>query len=145
MFNVIVVGTDGSPTAEAAVRQAGEIARLLGARIELVGGYRESYAFAAGAGAEAYPANLAEDARVATTGVVENAAEALRASGVEVETHCMGGDAADAIVDVAETSEADLIVVGSKGMKGSRRYLLGSVPNRVSHHAPCSVLIVRTA
>ena len=54
------------------------------------------------------------------------------------------GDAADAIVDVAEEQRCDLIVVGNKGMTGAKRFLLGSVPNKVSHHAPCSVLIVRT-
>jgi nucleotide-binding universal stress UspA family protein len=144
MFKVIVVGTDGSPTAEAAVRRAGELAELTGARIELVGGYRESYAFAAGVGAEAYPANLAEDARDAATGCVDDAAARLRSAGVDVETHCIGGDPANALVDVAETTEADLIVVGSKGMQGTRRFMLGNVPNKVSHHAPCSVMIVRT-
>jgi nucleotide-binding universal stress UspA family protein len=46
---------------------------------------------------------------------------------------------------VAETEGADLIVVGNKGMTGARRFLLGNVPNKVSHHAPCSVLIVRTS
>ncbi len=54
------------------------------------------------------------------------------------------GDPADAILNVAEEANADLIVVGNKGMTGARRFLLGSVPNKVSHHAPCSVIIVRT-
>jgi nucleotide-binding universal stress UspA family protein len=62
----------------------------------------------------------------------------------EVETFARVGDAADAILDVAEEHAADLIVVGHKGMTGATRFLLGSVPNKVSHHAPCSVLIVRT-
>jgi nucleotide-binding universal stress UspA family protein len=53
------------------------------------------------------------------------------------------GEAADLITQVAEQVNADLIVVGNKGMKGARR-LLGSVPNRVAHRALCSVLIVRT-
>ena len=47
-------------------------------------------------------------------------------------------------LDVAEEQGAELIVVGNKGMTGAKRFLLGSVPNKVSHHAPCSVLIVRT-
>jgi nucleotide-binding universal stress UspA family protein len=63
---------------------------------------------------------------------------------VEVRTHPIEGDAADAILNVAEEIKADLIVVGNKGMTGARRYFLGSVPNNVSHHAPCSVIIVRT-
>jgi nucleotide-binding universal stress UspA family protein len=62
----------------------------------------------------------------------------------EVETFARQGDAADAILDVAEEQRADLIVVGNKGMTGAKRFLLGSVPNKISHHAPCSVLIVRT-
>ena len=62
MFNVIVVGTDGSATADAAVKRAGQLAEMSGARIELVGGFRESYAFASGLGADTYPADLAKDA-----------------------------------------------------------------------------------
>jgi nucleotide-binding universal stress UspA family protein len=54
------------------------------------------------------------------------------------------GDAADAILDVAEERGAALVVVGNRGRTGAQRFLLGSVPNRVSHHAPCSVLIIRT-
>ena len=75
-----------------------------------------------------------------------SAAEAqARAAGVtEVETYARVGSAADAILDVAEEQGCDLVVVGNKGMTGATRFLLGSVPNKVSHHAPCSVLIVRT-
>ena len=62
----------------------------------------------------------------------------------EVDTVARVGDAADAIIDVAEEQRSDLIVVGHKGMTGATRFLLGSVPNKVSHHAPCSVMIVRT-
>ena len=72
------------------------------------------------------------------------AADEVRGAGLDVETFAREGDPADAILDVAEEREADLIVVGNKGMTGARRFLLGSVPNKVSHHAPCSVLIVRT-
>ena len=77
--------------------------------------------------------------------LLEAAQVEARAAGVEdVETFARQGDAADAIVDVAEEQRSDLIVVGNKGMTGAKRFLLGSVPNKVSHHAPCSVLIVRT-
>ena len=69
---------------------------------------------------------------------------ASQEAGVEVETFAREGDPADAILDVAEERDADLIVVGNKGMTGAKRFLLGSVPNKVSHHAPCSVLIIRT-
>ena len=65
-------------------------------------------------------------------------------SGRTLPTHALPGDAADAILQVAGEVNADLIVVGNKGMAGARRFLLGSVPNKVSHHAPCSVIIIRT-
>ena len=75
---------------------------------------------------------------------LKDAAEEVDGAGVKVETFAREGDAADAILDVAEEQNADLIVVGNKGMTGAKRFLLGSVPNKVSHHAPCSVLIIRT-
>ena len=75
---------------------------------------------------------------------LKDTAEEVEAAGVDVNTFAREGDPADAILDVAEERDADLIVVGNKGMTGAKRFLLGSVPNKVSHHAPCSVMIVRT-
>ena len=75
---------------------------------------------------------------------LQEAADGVDGAGVKVETFAREGAAADAILDVAEEQHADLIVVGNKGMTGAKRFLLGSVPNKVSHHAPCSVLIIRT-
>jgi nucleotide-binding universal stress UspA family protein len=77
--------------------------------------------------------------------ILERAAGAMNTRGVDCETHARkGGDPADAILRVAEEQDADVIMVGSKGMQGTKRFLLGSVPDKISHHAPCSVLIVRT-
>ena len=76
--------------------------------------------------------------------VLGEAADEIRQDGVEVETQSRESDPADAILDVAEEKGADLIVVGNRGMTGAKRFLLGSVPNKVSHHASQSVLIVRT-
>ncbi len=71
-------------------------------------------------------------------------ADAAKGTGpVPVETHSLPGGPADVLISVAETVEADLIVVGSKGMKGPRR-LLGSVPNSVAHRARCHVIIAKT-
>src|SRR3712207_7528474 len=75
---------------------------------------------------------------------LDSASGLAEEAGVTVEKFARQGDPADAILDVAEETKADLIVVGNKGMTGARRFLLGSVPNKVSHHAPCSVLIIRT-
>jgi nucleotide-binding universal stress UspA family protein len=64
---------------------------------------------------------------------------------VELDTHTREGDPAEVIIEVANEQQADLIVVGSRGLTGIKRFRLGSVSNKVSHHAPCSVMIVRRA
>jgi nucleotide-binding universal stress UspA family protein len=143
MNDVIVVGTDGSDTADVAVERAAALAKLTGARVELVSGYRDDYPLTSAA-MGMYPGDVVGEARKAADGCLESTAMRLRAKGLEVETHCMGGDPADSLIGIAEATDASLIVVGSKGMHGGRRFLLGNVPNKVSHHAPCSVMIVRT-
>lgn len=72
------------------------------------------------------------------------AAEAHR-EGLTVVTHARTGDPADVLVAVAEELGADLLVIGNRGMTGVRRFVLGSVPNKVSHHCPCNLLIVETS
>jgi nucleotide-binding universal stress UspA family protein len=146
LFERIVVGTDGSDTAAEAVRQATELARATEAKLEVVSAFdpvpadrlREEQAELPGDVAHAV--GPTEDVNV----VLEAAAGGAKQAGVEVQTHAREGDPADAILDVAEETNADLIVVGNKGMTGAARFLLGSVPNKVSHHAPCGVYIVRT-
>ncbi len=146
MFGSMVVGTDGSDTATEAVRQASDLAGRLGAKVHIVSAYEPVPEGRLREERQQVPEDLQwmvnprED--VETT--LKEAAEKLREDGVDVETHAREGDPADAILDVAEERGADLIVVGNKGMTGAKRFLLGSVPNKVSHHAPCSVLIIRT-
>jgi nucleotide-binding universal stress UspA family protein len=77
-------------------------------------------------------------------GAVESGAKVAREMGVEARTRIEQGDPADTILAVADLEAADLIVVGNRGMTGPTRFLLGSVPNIISHHAPCDVLIVKT-
>ena len=145
MFRSIVVGTDGSDTAKQAVRQAIDLARSVGARIELVSAY-EPVSDARLREAIHVPEDLQWmiNPREDVQATLESAAGEIRAAGVAVEVFARQGDPADAILDVAEERGSDLIVVGNKGMTGAKRFLLGSVPNKVSHHAPCSVLIIRT-
>ena len=146
MFNSIVVGTDGSDTATQAVREAVDMAKAVGAKLELVSAY-----------APVSEARLREERRKAPADMqwainpkqeveisLSDAADIAREAGVEVSIHARQGDPADAILDVAEEQGADVVVVGNKGMTGAKRFLLGSVPDKVSHHASCSVLIVRT-
>ena len=63
----------------------------------------------------------------------------------ELEPLCLRGDAADALLKVAQDTQSDLLVVGNRGMTGARRFVLGSVPNKLSHHSPASLLIVDTS
>jgi nucleotide-binding universal stress UspA family protein len=145
MFTSIVVGIDGSDTATEAVRQATMLARSVGARIELVSAY-EPVTDARLRESIAVPEDLhwIINPREDVEATLEAAAQAIREAGVEVEVFARQGDPADAILDVAEERGSDLIVIGNKGMTGAKRFLLGSVPNKISHHAPCSVLIIRT-
>ncbi|MFZ0378241.1 MAG: universal stress protein [Solirubrobacteraceae bacterium] len=147
MFTSILVGTDGSDTARTALERAIELAAGLRARLGIVSAY-EPVSDPRPRGEQVV---APEDAQWAVNpheevlALLERArADAMKDGVAEVETFARKGDAADAIIDVAEEQGCDLIVVGNKGMTGAKRFLLGSVPNKVSHDAPCSVLIVRT-
>jgi len=147
VFTSIVVGTDGSDTAHTALRRAIDLAAGVGARLQIVSAYEPVSDQRLRGEQVIVPADLQwminpHDDVMAL--LQQAQAEAREAGVAEVETFARQGDAADAIVDVAEEQRSDLIVVGNKGMTGAKRFLLGSVPNKVSHHAPCSVLIVRT-
>jgi nucleotide-binding universal stress UspA family protein len=146
VFSSIVVGTDGSETAGKAVAAAIGLARPEGATLELVCAYEPVPAQRLHAEARRVPPDVqwAIHQREDVDATLAEAAATVRAAGVEPRTYAREGDPADAILDVAEERGADLIVVGHKGLTGAKRFLLGSVPNKVSHHAPCSVLIVRT-
>jgi nucleotide-binding universal stress UspA family protein len=146
MYGAIVVGTDGSDTAKEAVRQATELSKAMGAKLLLVSAYEPVSESRLRQERQEVPddvqwmVNPREDVQA----VLDVAAEEAKGKGVDVDTFAREGDPADAILDVAEENNADLVVVGNKGMTGARRFLLGSVPNKVSHHAPCNVMIVRT-
>jgi nucleotide-binding universal stress UspA family protein len=146
MFRTIVVGTDGSDTAEKAVDGAVDLARSIGATLQIVSAYEPVSRGRLREEAQQVPADLEWmiTPREDVDATLRAAAERAEAAGVEAEIYARQGDPADAILDVAEEQHADLIVVGNKGMTGAKRFLLGSVPNKVSHHAPCSVLIIRT-
>jgi nucleotide-binding universal stress UspA family protein len=147
MFGSIVVGTDGSDTATTAVRYAIDLARQLGAKLLIVSAYEPVSDQRLRNEQISVPKDLQwmVNPREDVLEMLGKAADEAKSAGVEqVETFARQGDAADAILDVAEEQRSDLIVVGNRGMTGAKRFLLGSVPNKVSHHAPCSVLIVRT-
>ena len=142
----MVVGTDGSETAELAVREAAELARAFGARLTIV------TAFTPHPEEEARLQQQApEDIRWMITDSASADERAKRGKTIakdvgvkEVKTAVDSGDPAEMLINTAERSGGDVIVVGSKGMTSAKRFILGSVPNKVSHHAPCDVVIVHT-
>jgi nucleotide-binding universal stress UspA family protein len=147
MFGRIVVGTDGSETAAEAVRQAVELAKMTDSTLDIVSAYEPIPQQRLKEEAQEVPGDVAYGVgpREDVNTTLESASGEAKQRGLDaVQTHPREGDPADAILDVAEETNADLIVVGNKGMTGAKRFLLGSVPNKVSHHAPCGVMIVRT-
>ena len=146
MFKTIVVGTDGSETASKAVAEAVGLAKAVGAKVLVVSAYEPVSDARLREEGRQVPADMQwmVNPREDVDSTLQDAAGGAEDAGVEIETFARQGDPADAILDVAEEQGADLIVVGNKGMTGAKRFLLGSVPNKVSHHAPCSVLIIRT-
>jgi nucleotide-binding universal stress UspA family protein len=146
MYRQIVVGTDGSETAAKAVQQAAELAASVGATLLVVSAFEPISGSRLREEAQQVPDDVRwmVNPREDVDATLQSAATLAEEKGAASRTFARQGDPADAILDVAEEQGADLIVVGNKGMTGAKRFLLGSVPNKVSHHAPCSVLIVRT-
>lgn len=139
-MNAIVLGTDGSPGAEAAVQKVIELARGTGATVHLVCAYPAPSALE----------RIGMTARQDTTDLRGVAYDVLARderrfseAGFSVEKHAREGDPAHAIIDVAAEHKADLIAVGARGATALRRFMLGSVSSKLSHHAPTSLLIVR--
>jgi nucleotide-binding universal stress UspA family protein len=143
MYKAIVVGTDGSARADMAVSQAFALAALTGATVHAVHAVHPAattgFSDVPGT-AQATSASLRDHADQVGSKLL---AQAERQQ-VPIEMHSPEGDPADALLSVAAAVDADLIVVGNRGMTGMKRFVLGSVPNKVSHQCPCSLLIVNT-
>ena len=139
-MDAIVVGTDGSPGAEAAIRKVIELTSGSGATVHLVCAYHGQSALE----------RIGMTAKQESVGLRGVAADVLARderrfveAGFTVEKHAREGDPAHVIIDVAAEQNADMIVVGARGVTGLRRFMLGSVASKLSHHAPRSLLIVR--
>lgn len=123
VYQRILVGTDGSDTAAMAVARAVEVARSSGARLTIMTAGKASRG----------------------QSVVDDAAAAHVGAGVDIETAVVDSDPVSALIDTATSGGYDLVVVGNKGMTGLTRFFkLGAVPNKLAHHLPTSMLIVRT-
>jgi nucleotide-binding universal stress UspA family protein len=142
-YKVIVVGTDGSERAAVAVTEALGLAKDTGAKLHVVhavhpaveAGYTESKA-----------GQLTIDkAREGVEGFEKALLSEADRQGVSAEVHNPGtSDPADALIEAAQSFDADVVVVGNKGTSGVKRFVLGSVPNKVAQRCPCSVMIVNT-
>jgi nucleotide-binding universal stress UspA family protein len=136
MLSTVAVGTDGSPTASEAVAMAVELARRFEAKLVLLSAFKDS----PGTGsATELEWTSSSSARVRE--ILSRTEDELRRQGVDCTTRADAGDPADVLVQLAVECEADLLVIGNKGMD---RRVLGSVPNTVTHKAPCSVFVVKT-
>jgi nucleotide-binding universal stress UspA family protein len=141
MARSIVVGTDGSEHAARALEEAIAVAERDQGTLHIVTAFpdpaiiRERIT----SSAKTVSINVSEVA----DSVLVRAAERAQARGVKAETYVRELDPAEAILELASEQNADLIVVGSRGLSGVKRFLLGSVSSKVSEHASCSVMIVR--
>ncbi len=145
-YTTVLVGTDGSESSYRAVDRAAQVAKGAGATLLVVCAYRPMSArevqdAAEALGGESYKVSGGAPAEQ----VLRDAADRARGAGAEnIRTLAVEGDPVDELARVIKDEHVDLIVVGNRGLSAARRYLLGSVPGKVAHHAPCSVLIVRT-
>ena len=140
MISTVAVGTDGSETADEAVREAAEIARRFGAKLVLLSAFERSKGSSA-AGSPNVELQWGSNSSARVRSILERMEEGLGKEGIDCETRVDEGDAGEVLVRLAEECGADLLVIGNKGMK---RRVLGSVPNTVTHNAACSVLVVKT-
>jgi len=123
MYRKILVGTDGSSTAAKAVDRAIDVARAAGASLTIFSAARTAKG----------------------QSVVSAEADRHADAGVEIDTKVVDAEPVGALIDEARDGGYDLVVMGNRGMTGVTRFLrLGSVPSKVSHHLPCSLLIVKT-
>lgn len=144
MYRSILVGTDGSATAIEAVKRAAGLAAQNGAVLHIVCAYQDSSYITAMAPGVGGSTSIDSALRDAAEEIVAKAGADCATDGLSVETHTFQGEASDVVIEAAETLGCDLIVVGNRGMRGGKRMILGSVPNRVAHHAVCDVLIIHT-
>ena len=139
-MSAIVVGTDGSRGAEAAVQKVAELMAGSGATVHVVCAYPGRSTLER-IGMTARQESV--DLRGVAADVLARAESRLREAGLDVEKHVREADPAQAIIDVADEQGAVLIAVGARSGVGRGRFMLGGVPAKLSHHLPTSLLIVR--
>jgi nucleotide-binding universal stress UspA family protein len=140
MISTVAVGTDGTGTAIEAVRLAADLARRFGAKLVLVSAFQAEREPVEPSGASV-ELQWATSPSARVREILARSEADLRREGIDCSTLADEGDPAEVLVRLATECGADLLVIGNKGM---HRRVLGSVPNTVTHKAPCSVLVVKT-
>ena len=158
----VLVGTDGSPTAMRAVDMASTLGSRLGAKTTIVCVYeppseQELEQFKADPEDPVAQWNVGKDVRdvpsefkwrIAGTAqaedILDRALEHAAKAGLDAEVRAIQGNPAEELIGLAQSEDFDMIAVGSVGMSGAKRFMLGNVPHRISHHAQTDVLILRT-
>lgn len=146
-YGSIVVGTDGSETAARAVGAAAGLASADGARLVVVTAYAPGASSALAQSADDVPADIRHvlTDRVQAEELAEKGRQSAKAAGVgSVTVQALPGEPAEVLLEAAKDFDADLIVVGSRGLTSHAHFILGSVAASVAHHAPCDVLIAHT-
>lgn len=162
-YSKILVGTDGSPTAMNAVDKAATVGSKLGATTTIVCVYeppseQELEQLRSDPNDPVAQWNVGKDVRdvpaefkwriagaTQAEDVLERSAERALKAGLSVDVRAIEGNPAEELINLAERETYDVIAVGSVGMAGAKRFMLGNVPHRISHHSPTDVLILRTA
>jgi nucleotide-binding universal stress UspA family protein len=139
MFNCIVLGLDGSQHSLLALERAKALAERFDAKLILVHAYPRTSDVR---DLEGYD-RLVARRKNAGQAVLNSARQLLGEGPFDLEEDLLEGPAADAILSVAEIRKADLIVLGTRGIGSVKGLLVGSVSNKITHHAPCSVMVVR--
>jgi nucleotide-binding universal stress UspA family protein len=140
MLTTDAVGTDGSATASAAVEAAVEIAQRFDAKLVLLSASQKS-AQPVAPGGPSVELQWASNPDARVRAMLHRTEEDLRERNIDCTTMIDEGDPADVLTRLAEECGADVLVIGNKGI---HRRVLGSVPNSVTHKAPCSVYVVKT-
>ena len=146
MFNKILLASDGSEDAMNAAAVAAEMATKFGSKVVVVNVFTMPpmvTPYVGSLGLDLDPVALNRIADEAQAAVCKHTGEVLAKAGVSYETRNEIGNPAEVIITTAEEEKCDLIVLGSRGLSGVQSFFLGSVSDRVTHHAHCPVLIVR--
>jgi nucleotide-binding universal stress UspA family protein len=141
MISTIAVGTDGSASATEAVKMAAEMARRFDAKLVLLSAFQDSGGPPKDRASDPAEVQWAFSSSARVREILARSTEDLRREGIDCSALVDEGDPAEVLVRLTEECGADLLVIGNRGM---HRRVLGSVPNTVTHKAPCSVLVTKT-